>query len=101
MLNGRFVSYKEIEVVYCTPSAKEKIHYGKINGKLAIDVEIFMEDYSNCLQIYTDSSRATSPYFVVNPETKNLVIDEINGMGFVLRGVNCFGSSRIFKCTRM
>ena len=78
MLNGRFVSHKEIEVVYCTPSAKEKIHYGKINGKLAIDVEIFMEDYSNCLQIYTDSSRATSPYFVINPDTKNLVIDEIN-----------------------
>ena len=79
MANGRFVSYKEIEVVYCTPSAKERIRYGKLNGKLPIDVEIFMEDYSSCLQIYTDSSRATSPYFVVNPETKELVIEEING----------------------
>ena len=33
----------------------------------------------DCLQIYTDSSRATSPYFVVNKKTNNLVIDEING----------------------
>lgn len=79
MINGRFVSYKDLDIVYCTPSAKEKIRYGKINGKLPIDVEIFMEDYSNCLQIYTDSSRATSPYFVVNQETRKLVIEEING----------------------
>ena len=82
MVNGRFVSHENINIVYCTKEAKNKIRYGKINGELPIDVEIFMEEYSNCLQIYTDSSRATSPYFIVNQETKNLVIDEIDGWDF-------------------
>ena len=79
MLNGRFVSYKDSKLVYCLRKTKEYIIKGKITGKLPIDVEIYMNKDLDCLQIYTDSSRATSPYFVVNKKTNNLVIDEING----------------------
>ena len=79
MVNGRFVNYEEIPVVFCTEKAMERLKYGKTHGELAIDIEIYYDDLMDCLQIYTDSSRATSPYFVVNKETKNLIIDEING----------------------
>ena len=79
LFNGRFITYKDIDIVYCTSKTKERIVYGKTRGKLAIDIEIFMEKTSNTLQIYSDASRTTSPYFIINQSTKNLVIDEIDG----------------------
>ena len=79
MINGRFVSYKNIKLVYCHRDTREKLIKGKTTGKLPIDIEIYMNKELNCLQIYCDSSRATSPYFIVNTKTNNLVIEEING----------------------
>ena len=79
MVNGKFVDYKQTPVVYCTPSAMQKLLYGKRRNEIPYDIEVYFDKFMNCLQVYTDSSRATSPYFVVNQETKELVIDEIDG----------------------
>ena len=81
MINGKFTSYpeKNIDVIYCNQMAKNRLHYGKVHGDLSIDIEIYFDELMNCLQVYTDSSRATSPYFIINSQTNNLIIDEING----------------------
>ncbi len=79
MINGRFVSYENVDLVYCTENLRKHIINGKITGKLPIDIEIYHDKILNSLQIYTDASRPTSPYFVINEKTRNLVIDEING----------------------
>lgn len=79
MINGRFVSYKNIEMVYCLRSTQKIIIEAKTTGKLPIDIEIYMDKELDCLQIYTDSSRPTCPYFTVNQKTNELVIEEIGG----------------------
>ena len=81
MLNGKFVDFKEknIEVVYCNIGVKNKLLDAKRRNKIPIDVEIYHDKILNSLQIYTDSSRATSPYLVVNQVTKELIIEEIDG----------------------
>jgi DNA-directed RNA polymerase II subunit RPB2 len=79
MINGKFVSHKNISLVYCLRNSKNILVTGKTTGKLPIDIEIYMDKDLDCLQVYTDSSRPMCPYFVVNQETNKLVIDEING----------------------
>ena len=78
-INGKFINYETVSIVYCNVSTKNKILYGKKNGYLSIDTEIYLDRELKTLLIYTDSSRPTAPYLVVNQETKNLVIEEING----------------------
>lgn len=81
MLNGKFVNYpeKNIDIVYCNVEIKKKLLEGKRKNEIPIDVEIYHDKVLNSIQIYTDSSRATSPYFVINQETNELVIEEIDG----------------------
>lgn len=81
MVNGKFVSMpeKKINLVYCNLKTKTKLLNGKRTGKIPMDIEIYYDDIMKTLHIYTDSSRATSPYFVVNQETNELVIEEIDG----------------------
>ena len=79
MLNGKFTFYKNIDIVYCNEDAKDKLKEGKITGELSMDIEILLDPIFNILNVYTDSSRPTCPYFVVNKETNNLVIEEIDG----------------------
>ncbi len=81
MVNGKFVSFpkKRIDIVYCNLKTREKLLYGKRRGEIPLDIEIYYDDILNTLHIYTDSSRATSPYFVVNQETNELIIEEIGG----------------------
>lgn len=81
MVNGKFISLpgKNIPLVYCNQKTKQKLLYGKRHSLISMDTEIYYEKSLNSLHIYTDSSRATSPYFVVNQETKELVIEEIDG----------------------
>lgn len=49
----------------------------KRSGKIPIDTEITYDKMFNILQVFTDSSRPITPYLIVNPESDNLVIDEI------------------------
>ncbi len=81
VVNGKFVNLpeKNIDIVYCNMETKKNLLEAKRNGKIAMDTEIYYDDILNSIHIYTDSSRATSPYLVVNQETKKLIIDEIDG----------------------
>ncbi len=49
------------------------------NGKLPFDVEIYKFPEFNLIDIQCGSSRPLAPYLIVNPETRELVIDEVNG----------------------
>jgi len=81
MINGRIINLPEkaIDVVHCNYTLKQKLIQAKRTGLISMDTEIYFDKFLNTIQIYTDSSRATSPYFVVNQESKELVIKEING----------------------
>ena len=81
MLNGKFTSFPEVgvDVVFVTPSTREKLIYGKTHGELKFDIEIIYDKLTNTIQVFTDASRPMSPYFVVNRKTRKLVIDEVNG----------------------
>ena len=78
-LNGKFVKYNGIPLIYCNESTRDKIHYGKLRGYLSIDIEIYLDKELKTLFIYSDASRPTAPYLVVNQKTRELVIDELDG----------------------
>lgn len=51
----------------------------KRRGEIPLDTEITFDRTFKIIQIFTDSSRPITPYLIVNPKSKNLVIDEIEG----------------------
>lgn len=69
-VNGIAINYVNLEF-------KEKIVNMKRKAEIPTDSEITIDKKLKIMQIFTDSSRAISPYLVVNKITKNLVIDEI------------------------
>ena len=81
IVNGNFISYKEkkIDLCYTNLKAFDYLKKGKVTGKISLDTEICKDKIMKCIEIYTDYSRATSPYFVINQKTKKLVIEEIDG----------------------
>ena len=78
-LNGRFIRHRDIPLVYCNEKTKKHILNGKMMGDISMDIEIYIDRDLKTLFVYTDASRPTVPYLVVNQETNNLVIDEIDG----------------------
>ena len=80
LINGKFVSILEkgIEIVYCHLSIIDDLREAKRTGKISFDTEICYDKTLNSVQVYTDSSRATSPYLVFNETTHRLVIEELD-----------------------
>ena len=81
LLNGKFISLleKNIQIMYCNKEILDFLRVGKRTGKISFDTEICYDNIINCIEIYTDSSRPTSPYLVFNKNTNKLIIDEIDG----------------------
>ena len=65
--------------MYCNKEILDFLRVGKRTGKISFDTEICYDNIINCIEIYTDSSRPTSPYLVFNKNTNKLIIDEIDG----------------------
>lgn len=78
MVNGFPISDEE-SVIYVNKNAREKIIEARRKQILPFDIEISLNRELNTLEIFSDPSRTITPYLVVNPKTKKLVIDEING----------------------
>lgn len=78
MVNGFPISNIK-EVIYVDQKVKEILIEAKRKQKIPFDTEIYLNKELSTLEIFSDSSRTITPYLIVNPESKNLVIDEING----------------------
>jgi DNA-directed RNA polymerase beta subunit len=80
LINGEIIiNKKENFTIYVNSDFKNILIKNKRAGNIPLDTEIILNKNQLALQVFTDSSRAICPYLIVNPETRQLVIDEKKG----------------------
>lgn len=80
LINGMTVYSEKLEtIIYVQESFKKTLISYKRKGEIPLDTEIVLVEEQNTLQVFIDSSRPICPYLIVNPETRELFIEEKNG----------------------
>lgn len=77
ILNGRIILHND-EVIKVRKNFIEIIKALRRKRIVSKFTEFYYDNILQTIEIYTDGSRPTCPYLIVNPISKNLVIDEMN-----------------------
>ena len=75
LFNGKIVM-KENNVVKLDKKFIKDIRYMRRNGIISKFTEVYYDNIMDTIEIYTDGSRPTCPYLIVNNRSRKLVIDE-------------------------
>ena len=77
--NGKFLDETSYDkVIKVTKKFIEIVKALRRRRMISKFTEVYYDNILQTIEIYTDGSRPTCPYLIVNPLSKKLIIDEMN-----------------------